>query len=322
MKNKYKVRPFNYDDISTRKEFWINFAVYIGFCVIWIIASLLFGSSFGINNLPIAPATLEYLFYIISICFLVLDLFFLLNLWSIHIRLINACGKKVWHFFLPFYNLYFLFCRPKTEEKAPKKRRWLIPILVFIGLIVIFINLVFTLLVSDDIENVFIAEEREREKAERMEKERLHQEELARRIPDFVIPEMTNENYEFAYNLEGLYYYIKDNSDRVDEYSAFYRDNEIYLMGAPEVIVKNNDVLGFSQIKIGDSVEDVYRIFGDLDYRMNRDFDTVSYDFSKQVDPEFIQYYSVEFFIKDGKVIKIMGFFERDRISGYYDEGE
>jgi len=322
MKNKYKVCPFNYDGLSTRKEFWINFAVYIGFCVIWIIASLLFGSSFGIENLPIAPATVEYLFYIISICFLVLDLFFLLNLWSIHIRLINACGKKVWHFFLPFYNLYFLFCRPKTEEKATKKRKWLIPILVLIGLIVMCVNFICIILVASKIDTKINLAINKRSEAERKEKERIHQEELARRIPDFVIPEMTNENYEFAYNLEGLYYYIKDNSDRVDEYSAFYRDNEIYLMGAPEVIVKNNDVLGFSQIKIGDSVEDVYRIFGDLDYRMNRDFDTVSYGFSKQVDPEFIQYYSVEFFIKDGKVIKIMGFFERDRISDYYDEGE
>lgn len=318
MKNKYKVCPFNYDGLSTRKEFWINFAVYIGFCAVWILVTVFLDSFFSIMPTPI-----EYLFYLIEICFAVLDLFFLLNLWSIHIRLINACGKKVWPFFVPFYNLYFLFCRPKTEEKALKKRSWLFPVLVFLGLVVMCINCICLIFVSVEIETKINHAVNKRSEAERKEKERLYQEELSRRIPDFVIPEMTEENYEFAYKLEGLFYFIKDNSDRTGEYSAFYRDNEIYLMGAPEVIVKNNDVLGFSRIKIGDSVEDVYRIFGDLDYRMNeKGFDTVSYGFSKQVNPEFIQYYSVEFFIEDGKVIKIIGFFEGDSISNYYDEGE
>lgn len=296
MKN--KIRIFDYAGTAARKEYWISFAVYAAFFLVRFAVVM------------IIPHFRRYdLWHVFT---LVLDVLFILNLFSIHIRLINAAGKPLWSFFIPFYRLYFLFCKPNVNKTENKRRFWLIPVLllmaVFSGSLNFIVHFVAEEIVYDSYDSIV----RKKNWEKRTEEARKLEEEIASRIPANVIEGLNDENYEYAFNLEELGNFIADNydSESPDGTKKLYKENVMYVQGAPLVEIVNNELMDGFPIRIGDTVEDLYNTFGALRYRIMESGDVVDYDFVQEVSSVYKVAYSVEFKIEDGIITSISCTFE------------
>ncbi|MBQ5999538.1 MAG: DUF805 domain-containing protein [Treponema sp.] len=293
MKN--KIRIFDYAGKAARKEYWISFAVYAVFFLVRFAVVM------------IIPYSRRYdLWHAFT---LVLDVLFILNLFSIHIRLINAAGKPLWSFFIPFYRLYFLFCKPNVNKTENKRRFWLIPVLllmaVFSGSLNFIVHFVAEEIAYDSI--VDVANVRKKNWEKRTEETRKLEEEIASRIPANVIEGLNDENYQYAFNLEELGNFIADNydSESPDGTKKLYKENVMYVQSPFLVEIVNNELMDDFPIRIGDTVEDLYNTFGALSYRIVKPGYVVEYGFVQEVSPVYKVSYSVEFKIEDGIITSI-----------------
>lgn len=296
MKN--KIRIFDYAGKAARKEYWISFAVYAVFFLVRFAVVM------------IIPYSRRYdLWHAFT---LVLDVLFILNLFSIHIRLINAAGKPLWSFFIPFYRLYFLFCKSNVNKTENKRRFWLIPVLLLMAVFSGSLNFIVHFVAEEISYDSYHSIVRKKNWEKRTEEARKLEEEIASRIPANVIEGLNDENYQYAFNLEELGNFIADNydSESPDGTKKLYKENVMYVQGAPLVEIVNNELMDGFPIRIGDTVEDLYNTFGALRYRIMESGDVVDYDFVQEVSSVYKVAYSVEFKIEDGIITSISCTFE------------
>ena len=303
------LNPFDYTGTATRKNYWFCFLIYTLFLLLCVCV-MYFTHRFRKNS---------GFFIIFSWA---IDLILFMNLCAIHIRLVNAAGKPLWAFFIPFYNLYFLFRKPSkpaendtdnTEQKISKKKRyWLIPIFIIMGFLVGFADEIITLEAGEEIDHYVSSVKQEKLLENQHAEAKRMAEEIAKRVPSNAIAELNDENYRYASALEELYYFIRDNYDSEEQEDSllFYKENYIYSLGAPSITIVNNQLLHDYPIQIGDSVEDLYRTFGALKYNLGKESDSVEFYFQKSLDSDYVRYYSVTFIITDGRISQIKGLFE------------
>ena len=301
MKNFFNI--FDYSGKTRRKEYWLNFLFYslfltLRFSVIYIVFYY-----FNVN--------LQYFIGSLSFSSLI-DLFFLLKLCSLHIRLINACGKKLWNFFIPFYNLYFLFRKPQKNTFEPKKRYGLIPLFIITNFLIGFFIFTFTTSLAMEMRRSVI--NRNKIKQQEIYKKQAEEtkKEIERKTSGFIIQDKNEENYDFARQMQDLYYFMTINFDSTspDENIIYYGKNFTNLRGVPNINLIDNTLLKNSPVQIGDPVEKVYSLFGGLTYYLHEKNDSVSYIVYIPIDNNTYTECDISFDIVDKKIVSINGTFE------------
>lgn len=301
MKNFFNI--FDYSGKTRRKEYWLNFLFY----------SLFLTLRFSLQFFVFKYCNVVLDIFIGASSFSVLiDMFFLLKLCSLHIRLINACGKKLWNFFIPFYNLYFLFCKPQENTFEPKKRYGLIPLFIITNFLIGFFFYIFSVALSTTIiqsinkRNQIKQQEIYKKQAEETKKE------IERKTSGFIIQDKNEENYDFARQMQDLYYFMTINFDSTspDENIIYYGKNFTNLRGVPNINLVDNTLLTNSSVQIGDPVEKIYSLFGGLTYYLHEKNDSVSYIVYIPIDNNTYTECDISFDIIDKKIVSINGTFE------------